>query len=460
LPIRLKLTLAFTGVMALVLAATGLFLYLRLAAQLDATLEQGLRSRTGDVSALVQQADKGLTDAVRSRAVDVGASPAQILDSHGRVIDATPGFQQRPLLTTAELRQVSVGSKFFDRTQPSGPVRLLATPVHAQGRSLVVVVGASLEDHDQALANLGVLLLIGGPLALLLAALAGYGLATGALRPVESMRARAAAISAEDLDKRLPLSASRDELHRLGETLNAMLARLEAGLVRERAFVADASHELRTPLAMLRTELELIARDRPEGAELDAAVESAIAETDRLARLTEDLLVLARADRGGIPIARETVRLGDLLDFVGRRYAGMEVEAQASDLQVSADPTRLEQALTNMVDNALHHGSAPIRLSAVEQNGHVELHVTDEGPGFVHEFLPRAFERFARANAARSTGSTGLGLAIVQVIAHAHGGSAHAANRVDGGADVWIAIPSGSVSPNSGPAASAAAVLP
>jgi two-component system, OmpR family, sensor kinase len=315
----------------------------------------------------------------------------------------------------------------------------------------VVVVGASLEDHNQALANLGVLLLIGGPLALLLAALAGYGLATGALRPVESMRARAAAISAEDLDKRLPLSSSRDELHRLGETLNAMLARLEAGLARERAFVADASHELRTPLSMLRTELELIARDRPDGADLDAAVESAIAETDRLARLTEDLLVLARADRGGIPIVRETFRLADLLEVVGRRYSGMDVEPQASDLELSADPTRLEQALTNMVDNALHHGAAPIRLTAVEQNGFVELHVTDEGPGFAPEFLPRAFERFARSTAGRSTGGTGLGMAIVQVIAHAHGGSAHAANRVRGGADVWIAIPSDSVSRNSIP---------
>jgi signal transduction histidine kinase len=440
LPIRLKLTLAFTGVMALVLAATGLFLYLRLGAQLDQTLNDGLRSRAGDVSALVQQADKGLTDAVRTQGGDVGASPAQILDSGGRVFDATPGFQQRPLLSAAELRHLSARSRFFDRRQASGPVRLLATPVHAQGRNLVVVVGASLEDHNQARANLGVLLLIGGPLVLLLAALAGYGLATGALRPVESMRARAAVISAEDADKRLPLSGARDELQRLGETLNAMLARLEAGLSRERAFVADASHELRTPLAMLKTELELIKRDRPQGRELDAAVESAIAETDRLARLTEDLLVLASEDRGGVPIARETVRLGDLLHDVGRRYSGKGVESQPSDLDLDADRARLEQALTNMVDNALLYGAAPIRLSAVEQNGFVELHVTDAGPGFAPEFLPRAFERFARADAGRTAGGTGLGLAILQVIARAHGGSAHAANLAGGGADVWIRI--------------------
>jgi signal transduction histidine kinase len=337
---------------------------------------------------------------------------------------------------------------FFDRTQASGPVRLLATPVHAQGRSLIVVVGASLEDRNQALANLGGLLLIGGPLALLLAALTGYGLATGALRPVESMRARAAAISTDDLDKRLPLSPGRDELRRLGATLNAMLARLEAGLAREREFVADASHELRTPLAMLRTELELIARDHPEGRELDLAVDSAIEETDRLGHLTEDLLVLARADRGRVPIMRESIWVADLLSVVGQRYASLgverptEVQPQPSVLTVRADPTRLEQALTNIVDNALHHGAPPIRLTALERNGFVELHVTDAGSGFAPEFLPRAFERFARADESRTTLGTGLGLAIVQAIAKAHGGSAYAANLVGGGADVWIAIPS------------------
>jgi signal transduction histidine kinase len=431
--------------MALVLAATGLFLYLRLGAQLDQALQQGLRSRAGDVSALVQQADRGLKDAVRTGA-DVGASPAQILDSSGRVFDASPGFQKRPLLTVAEVRQVRAGAKLFDRKQPSGPVRLLATPVHAQGRNLVVVVGASLADHDKALHNLGVLLLIGGPLALLLAAIAGYGLATGALRPVESMRARAAAISAEDADKRLPLSPSRDELHRLGETLNAMLARLEQGLERERSFVADASHELRNPIAMLRMELELVARDRPEGAELDTAVASAIAETERLGRMTEDLLVLARADRDGIPIARETVVVSDLLTRIGRRYPGVELQ-HPRGMELEADPARLEQALTNMVENSRHHGAGRTRVAVLKRDGFVELRVTDEGDGFRPEFLPRAFERFARADAARTTGGTGLGLAIVQAIAHAHGGTAHASNRAGGGADVWIVIPSASGTP-------------
>jgi signal transduction histidine kinase len=453
LPIRLKLTLAFTVVMALVLAATGLFLYLRLRADLDHTLSQGLYSRSNDISTLVQTTDTGLRDAARrgTRGGQPGAQFAQILDPSGRVFDASAGFQRRPLLSPPQLHLAQRGTATFDLTSAiprSGPARVLATPIHAQGRRMVVVVGTSLRDRNQALANITTLLLIGGPLALLLAALAGYGLASAALRPVESMRARAAAISTDDLDQRLPLSGSRDELHRLGATLNEMLTRLEAGLVRERGFVADASHELRTPLTMLKTELELIARDRPTGEELDRAVAAAIGDTDRLARLADDLLVMARSDRDQFSIAPQPVRVADLLAEVGGRYLGKGVaptalgESPASrDLELTADRDRLVQALINMVDNALRYGSVPVRLEALERDGSVELHVTDAGPGFPPEFLANAFERFARGDASHTTDGSGLGLAIVQTIARKHGGSAHAANHPGGGADVWISIP-------------------
>jgi two-component system OmpR family sensor kinase len=438
--------LAFTAVMAAVLAGTGLFLYLSLSSELDRTIAQGLHSRSGDIGALVQQSETGLRDAARSGTAPAGGGFAQILDRSGRVFDATPGLERRPLLNAAEIRASQAGARSFERAPAgafSGPARLLATPVHAQGRDLVVVVGTSLRDRDQALANLEARLLIGGPAALLLAALAGYGVATAALRPVESMRARAAAISPDDLDRRLPLSRSQDELHRLGATLNAMLARLQAGQVRERSFVADASHELRTPLAMLRTELELIARDRPTGETLDGAVASAIAEADRLASLTQDLLVLAQSDSDRLPIAVETVRVADLLAEVTRRYPGVEVDrgGDTTELQVRADPARMQQALSNMVENALRHGASPVRIAARRLNGGIEWHVTDAGPGFPPEFLPRAFERFARAEDGRSATGSGLGLAIVEAVAEGHGGSAHVANRDGGGADVWMAIP-------------------
>jgi len=193
---------------------------------------------------------------------------------------------------------------------------------------------------------------------------------------------------------------------------------------------------------MLTTELELISRDRPRGEELDGALSSAIAEANRLGGLTGDLLVLAQSDSDRIPIAKETVRIADLLAAVGRRYPAVLVE-QAPALDLEADPRRLEQALGNLVENALNHGAGPIRISALQRGGQVELHVRDSGPGFPPDFLGRAFERFARADAGRGSGGTGLGLAIVAAIAASHSGSANAVNRPGDGADVWIAIPTG-----------------
>jgi signal transduction histidine kinase len=326
-------------------------------------------------------------------------------------------------------------------------VRLLARS--AEDRTLVVV-GQSLDDRDEALGDLlGDLLLI-GPAALLLASLLGYGVATAALRPVEAMRAEAAVVSAAEPGRRLPLPRSRDEVSRLGATLNEMLGRLERALERERSFVADASHELRTPLALLKTELELALRTPRTEAELEQALRSAAGETDRLAQLVEDLLVLARTDEGRLPLRRSPVPARDVLAAVAERFrrraeaAGRTIEVEAPEsLVVAADAVRLEQALGNLVENALRHGRGSIRLAASEGGGGIELHVLDEGPGFPPAFLERAFERFARADEARTKGGAGLGLAIARVIAEAHGGSAHASGRAGGGADVWLALPAG-----------------
>jgi two-component system, OmpR family, sensor kinase len=443
-PIRLRLALAFAGVMAVVLAATGLFLYLHLRSDLDRTINRGLRSRAAGVTALVRQADTGLRDAGAAHARGAG-DVAQILRSDGRVFDASPGLGRSRLLTAPQLRAAHSGAVSVDRaTTPVGTMRLLAVPVHAQEHDLVVVVGASLVDRDQALASLGTLLLVGGAGALLLASLAAYGLASGALRPVESMRRRAASISTERLHERLPLGPARDELHRLSETLNDMLARLEEGMERQRAFTAEASHELRTPLTMLKTELELMARNQPTGPQLARSIHAAVDEADRLARLIDDLLVVARSDADVLAVRLEHVRVAELVTIVASRYehAGAEppiAVAAPDDLVMRADPGRLQQALGNLVDNAVRHGRSPINLSAKPRGDVVELHVRDNGPGFPPGFAARAFDRFARADDAHGEGGTGLGLAIVRAIARGHGGDAHIARGPDGGADVWLA---------------------
>jgi signal transduction histidine kinase len=262
------------------------------------------------------------------------------------------------------------------------------------------------------------------------------------------MRRRAEAISATQRDQRLPVPPANDEIGRLGHTLNEMLARLEEAFNRERTFVSDASHELRTPLTVLKGEIEFALRRGRSPAELEAALRSVGEETDRLAQLAEDLLVIASSDQGRLPVRLSPIEVSEVFTDVINRFAIRSREMNRTvvmdapeGLRVTADPLRLRQALGNMVDNALRYGDGTVRLSAEESNGNVELHVSDEGPGFAPDFLAAAFERFSRAPHNRVPGGTGLGLAIAEAIAAAHGGKAHAGNRPGGGADVWLSLP-------------------
>ncbi|MGI8478832.1 MAG: sensor histidine kinase, partial [Gaiellaceae bacterium] len=224
--------------------------------------------------------------------------------------------------------------------------------------------------------------------------------------------------------------------------------RLEAGLARERRFVADASHELRTPLSLLQTELELALRRPRSQEELVHALQSAAEEVDRLVRLAGDLLVLARSDDGRLPLSTSPHFVREVLDAVAGRFdsraraSGRVLEVAASpEWVVTGDRLRLEQALGNLVDNALRHGAGTVRLEAKLENGFLALGVSDEGGGFPPEFLPHAFERFSRADVARGAGGAGLGLAIVDAIARAHGGHAAATNRTERGAAIVLWIP-------------------
>ncbi|MDX6661713.1 MAG: hypothetical protein QOJ55_2535 [Solirubrobacteraceae bacterium] len=444
---RWRLTLAFAFVMAVVLAATGLFVYQRQQSNLDGAIGRALRARADDVAALAQQSESGLREA-RPGASGRRAAVAQVIDASGRVLDHTPGVPGRPLLSASNIAAARRGQPVRTQVTFAGeePVRLLAQSAQAQGQTMVVVVGQSLEERNHALSDLGGVLLVGGPAALLLASMAGYLLTGAALRPVEAMRRQAAAVSATDLDQRLPPAGGNDELGRLGRTLNEMLARIHASVARERTFVSDASHEMRTPLAMLRTELELIARERPTGHALQSATRSAIEETDRLTRLADDLLVLARADDHQLALRRNNASAAELLQSAANRAhrqagAGVRVTVDPpEDAHVDVDRDRIGQALDNLVANAVRHAHANVGLSARVEGTVVELHVTDDGPGFPPAFLPNAWERFARADVGRTEDGVGLGLAIVRDIARVHGGQAQAANRATGGADVWISL--------------------
>jgi signal transduction histidine kinase len=227
-----------------------------------------------------------------------------------------------------------------------------------------------------------------------------------------------------------------------------MLARLEASFERERQFVADASHELRTPLAVVKAELEAAMRGQGNGVDMREALVAALEETDHLAQLAEDLLLIARSADGQLPVRPEEVSLLDLLEGTRHRFAdraaaqGRDIRVDAPpDLRASVDPLRSRQALANLVDNALRYGAGDIRLAARPNSTSILIDVSDEGAGFPDDLAPRAFERFSRGDAARTRGGTGIGLAIVRAIAEAHGGSAEIVDTASSGATVRLRVP-------------------
>jgi signal transduction histidine kinase len=404
LPIRLRLTLAFAAAMTVAFVALGFFIYVEFQQDQAATLDEGLRARLADLR--------------RS------AAPGELAQVGGR------GSR---LLTAGEARRVARGRTITIPRRTiagAGDVRIRA------GRgpgAVALAVAEPLRTPDRELARLRALLLVAGPLALGLASFTGYEVAGAALRPVERMRARAASIEAGDIGERLPLGPANDEVGRLGTTLNELLDRIEDVLMRERRMVSDASHELRTPLTVLRTELQLALRGDRSAEELRTALAGALGETERLTRLADDLLVLARADQGRLPLRTEQLDVRDLLSERAARLAPAATVDVPAGLAVRADPDRVAQAVDNLLVNALRHGAEPVALHARASDGLVELHVTDAGPGFGGA-ATRAFERF------HGEGS-GLGLSIVAAIAGAHGGRAGARDRPEGGADAWIELP-------------------
>lgn len=440
LPIRVRLTLAFAVAMAFVIGALAVLVYVRVGDALLTSVDQTLRAETSDLVARAN-VEPDLVDPEFAG----GARLAQLLGSDGEPIRSTPQ-NLPPLLDRRDAVRTVHGVRTLRTVKlkgQSGEWRVLAVPLPPGG---AVVVARSLAVREEALHRIYREFLIVGPLAVLLASLAGYALAAAALRPVETMRRRAADVTAAKRGV-LPVPRARDEISRLAETLNDMLGRLGAALDHERRFVADASHELRTPIALLRTELELALRRPRSPEELRVALASALEETERLSRLAEDLLLLARAEEGSLPLRTQRTDLSALFQSVARRFAarargtGRDVRAEPTSAIVDADPARVEQALDNLVDNALSYGAGDVVLFATSSNGVIELHVADGGPGFDDAFLARAFERFSQADEARGGGGAGLGLSIVQLIAAAHGGSVGAANRSGGGADVWLSVP-------------------
>jgi two-component system, OmpR family, sensor kinase len=456
-PIRLRLTLVVAATTIALVTIAGLLGPRVLRASLVHAIDQDLAGRATPIGRAVTDPDDDTVD-VGDLRDEVNRQPetiAQVLDATGRVLASSSGLQDRPLVPAPVLARLTVSPVSFEQPLPGGDgerVRMRAEAVTRPDGPYVVAVGSSLATTEAAVDRVRTGIGVGGVVVVLLASLGAWLLAGAALRPVERLRAAVAAVPPDQPGRTLHVPATHDELAALARTMNELLDRISQALERERRLIADASHELHGPLAVLRTELELANQPARSQAELAESVSHAAREADRVARLADDLLFLARTDQGG-PIVHpvrqplQPVLAGAVTAAAGRAVAGnvrldLEVD-QGLDAPIDAD--RLRQATDNLLDNALRvapPGSA-IRVRAERRDGRVAVVVSDAGPGFPADFLPHAFERFRRADPARTRehGGAGLGLAIVAAIARGHRGHAEAANLPDGGAEVRLLLP-------------------
>jgi two-component system, OmpR family, sensor kinase len=456
LPIRWRLTLAFAVALTVVLTAVGAFLHFQLSSDVDRDIERDLRTRAAQLSGLLMREPISALPTAAAEQLEPDETIAQILTPAGGVVAAT-AYADVKLLTHEQLRDAALGELFVDRpgdARLDESLRVFAMPVHARDENFIVVVTDSLDERAQTLAStLGVEIV--GLAAALASCAVGYWVSGLALRPVEDLRQRAAAISGDDLADAertpLPVSPVLDEIGRLGLTLNDMLDRIGRAqaaqrevLKQQRQFLADASHQLRTPLAIIKAEVELAQSGTTKGEDLEAAMTSIGEETDRLSRLTEQLLLLAAADEHRLGLSREPVELRDLLEGVAERgrgraqLQGRMITVASDESTISADRQRLEYALGNLVDNALMHGAGDMQLVGKRVDDLVELQVRDHGSGFSQEYMAHPFVRFAPT---ASTGrGTGLGLAIVQAITEAHGGVVSLTNDAGAAVTLWLPI--------------------
>ena len=446
MPIRLRLAVAFAAIAA-ALFALGSWAF-----------ASGLSS--AQLSLIDSQLTVQLTQAARylppGSTAGVGLSPPgdyviQVIDANGKVRGASPDAGSVPLVTADQLAQARHGRISVTNTADEEGVRIAAAPL-ADRPGWVAIAGESLETYNSTQGQVVRELAIGGAVFVAVAGLGAYGLARAALAPVERLRRQVAAISGRGEASSVEVPATRDEVAALADTMNDLLGRLQSALARQRAFTADASHELRSPLAVLRGELELATRPGRTREDLAVAVRNAAAEAQRLTRLTEDLLLLARNDEDRLSLRLAPTEISRLLVASAGQAASRLAEADLTcrvDAQpgtyADLDADRIRQAVDNLVDNALRFapGGSVIVLAARAHGTDLNIEVRDDGPGFPAAFQPHAFERFRRPDSgrARGDGGAGLGLAIVRAIVTAHGGVATAGNRPGGGAVVRLRLP-------------------
>ncbi|MGJ7574102.1 sensor histidine kinase [Variovorax sp. RB2P76] len=469
LSFRKRLALAHVSAIVVVMAIAAFGSYLVFARNVHRELDAALLALAETELGMLLSAGEGATVIVHEAPPGPGAPSfvrldrlVQIVDAQGDVLARSANLGEAQLPIPPVLRErLAAGETVFETLNGFGeePTRMVSVPVpqgvSGKGPLLAVQVAGSLDDVNRTVAMASVLFVILGGALLLALGAAGALITRRAFGAIDDVVLQAHRIGDANLGERLPHPGTNDEIGRLVDTLNDMLARIEHGMEAQRRFTSDASHELRSPLSRLRTELELALRRPREPADYVETLHSSLEEVESLTLLVEELLVLARLDAGQERDAVETVSLNLLAEEAVRRLEPMARERRLELLLEPAPPVAARVArgaaslaLANLLDNALKFSPAgtTVRVSLradVEANEAV-ISVSDRGPGIRGDELPHLFERFYRGATARSDEKTpglGLGLALSQAVVHAHGGRIEAANESGGGARFDMRLP-------------------
>lgn len=461
LTLRTTLTLVYTGILALLLTALGVASYHVLALHLDLDATDDLRKMTGGIRGYLHF-EHGLpvlrydsNDPEEAEFIEEATRYYQVYDSNsGRLLVQSTAFDPLGLhYTPSEVQAFRDQSRVYDMHTDDGRIRISSSPVSpAPGEAYLLQVGLPLDPVDGALNRFLRLLLWSVPVGLIVAIITGRWMAARALAPLARLGAAARTISVADLGQRLHVRGVGDELDEVADAFNETLTRLDQAVGEMKQFSAALAHELRTPLAVLRgeTEFALLHARSPE--EFRRGLEGQLEELDNLARLINQILTLARAEAGEIPLAREPVDLSGLGAAVVEQ---LEAVAQDANVELACDAPNpivvigdagwLERLLLNLIDNAIKFTPARGRISVrvSRDNAAARLDVRDTGVGIAPEALPHLFERFYRADPARSRrdDGAGLGLALAKWIADRHGATIGVASRPGEGSTFTVRLP-------------------
>jgi heavy metal sensor kinase len=434
LPIRIRLTAWYFAVLALSLALFGAVAFFSMRNSIETTVDESLRDRADGIQELMEhvlpEGPERLEDELREHSeLRAEGDLSQVCDEGGRWI------YRSPLMNRYEVPRLETSSpKLYNLERQGLPLRVLATTVRVAARTYRVQVASPMDDFNEALDHFRGVLLLLIPLLLLLASAGGYWMSRRALAPVLQITQTAESISSRNLSSRLAVPQSRDELQHLSETLNGMLERLEAAFRRITQFTADASHELRTPVALMRTTAELSLRKPRAEADYREALTQILKELETTSALIENLMLLARADSGVEVLQFAPVDLAETLQDAcrqGRILAeGKQISFQELITQdpviVEGDVVALRRLFVILLDNAVKYAptGGSVTVTLTDAKGFAAAEVRDTGIGIGEADLPHIFERFYRADKARSpeVRGVGLGLSIGQWIAEAHGG--------------------------------------